>query len=348
MRKNRIINIIILIFLFQSFVFGQSNERNNNIETINTSSCVNIMGKVIDEKTGEGVEGVKVKFLNIDSENGRAIYTKTDKKGNYIFEKMGVVKGFEYELIITAGCNDIYLCNEDKYFRQTYLIKFKLKEGKNLILDTIKLKRGKRVKGVVKLRNGKKVKNFLMQIILKDRKPFDAFDEGWDVKNLGDGKFHSELLPVGEELYFVVTKIIDEEGTVYYAFEKLLKIEEDKNYDNLKLINEGRGTEIVGRITDINGKPIKGKQRITITPDNSPGISLVANKDGYFRLKDIDTGKFKFDLALQVNNRLRFFGPFKDNNKLFIKKGERMFLDIKFDELKNKIEFRVKTYRSKR
>ncbi len=351
MKRKTNFLIIIFIFLFQSFIFGQSNERNNNIETINTSSCINIMGKVIDEKTGEGVEGVHIILLNIKLSGGGYMFrARSDKNGEFILKK---VPTFErnneyYEIEVDAGCGNIHLkwCKDKIHFRQEYLIKIKPIPGKNVVLAPIKIKRGKIVRGRVRLRENKKIKDFRIYVNLVNKRDYDPLETGWIVHIERDGKFHTDVIPVEEDLLFSIESIIDEEGVRYGNFSKIIRFEKNKEYNDLEFKMPERDNEIRGKIEYYNSGNVEYKRIIELIHCGSQNnqISLTTNKDGYFIVKDFKEGRFKFYIYLLSDNikESKSFNPFKDKHRLIIKREDKIFIDIKIDVKNNKLKYYVR------
>ena len=339
--------IIAVMVVGIGFVYGnpfdQNNQRVKENDVEYAHAYTNIIGRVVDEETGKGVEGVLVRLLNTEGEYAKEMTKRTDKSGRYILENVPVFEDMEYELMIRGGCLDMNSrwCKDKTYFRQEYIVKFRLRYGRNMKIKTIKLKRGKSIRGKVKLRNGKRIKDVSIEIHLKKIKPYDSIDYGWRAYLKEDRIFVSELLPIGEELYFIVDSLEDEEGVHYGSFTKEIKLEKDKEYNDLEFIMPERNTEISGRITDINGKPIEGKQKISILPDNGYNIDIVVDRNGYFKIKEIQEGNFRFDLYLLINKKFTIINYNKQKEKIKIRRGEKIFLDIKVDTKKKAVRFSI-------
>jgi hypothetical protein len=302
---------MLMLYILGTFGFSESHS--------------NVFGRVVDEETNKGIPGIWVLITNVIGPDGK-YSAVTDDKGDFEILNVPVFKDWKYELDVSVNPNPDNI-QESDYFSQIYYTAFYLQKGKNLYLETFKIKRGISIQGNVKLWDGTPVTNGRIDIELVTSKSYDPYDHGWNAKLLNNGSFVSEPVPFDEDLEIVARYLsISQKKESYGRVIKKIRINKGDTPGDVDIIIPEINTEIKGRILDANNVPLDN-QSVKLT-SHKYLVGAGTDENGYFTLKHLEPG----DVSVRVEYRKNgmFVRSYRSGN-FDLNLGDSIWLDITVD-----------------
>ncbi len=267
-----------------------------------------IKGRVVDEITKKGVEGIVVD-INIEDWQ-----TLTDKDGYFKFEKVHIDGEYEIRVLI----------DKEPYCTETHEIKVKMEKRKIVILKDIIAKRGGAIEGTVKHSDGTPALSMSITVYAKDEIPgvYGA------VLN-EDGYFRVSRLPPDEDLK-VVAACWNVSHGCGRIFKERIRVEKDKT-KRVDFITPHELTEIFGRVTSQDGKPLRA--HLTFWKNSEDMGNLLCNAEGNYSIMAIEPGNYRIHVGYG-DEKFKISG----DKELVVKKRDKIRLDIIISE--ESIEFK--------
>jgi len=266
-----------------------------------------ISGRVVDEITGEGVEGL---IVDINIEGWQ---TLTDKNGYFKFEM--VPTGEEYEVRV--------FIDKEPYYTKIYELEIIMEKGKNIILKDIIAKRGGAIEGTIKLWDGTPVSSMSVTVYAEGEWP-GAYGGHPDE----NGYYRVSNIPAGIDLKVVVR--CPDGGNVSRGYGRIIKegirVERDMTTKGINFIIPDDPTEIYGKVSFKDGEPLKA-HLFFFKGDNEQMGDIYSDIDGNYSIKSIESGNYRMHVSF-ASGEISVSGK----KEIYVGRGNKIRIDIIISE----------------
>jgi hypothetical protein len=273
-----------------------------------------ISGRIVDEITGKGVDGIIV-TINLEDRQMR-----TDKNGFFKFENVPTDGKYEIRVIV----------DKEPYCTQTHELDIMMEEGINVVLKDIFAKRGGTIEGTIRHEDGTPVSFMTVKVFAEKEIPgvYGAVPD----KN---GYYRVPKLPPAKDL-----KVIAACWNVSTGCGRIVKegirVERDKTTKGFDFVIPDEPTCIYGKVVSREGKPLRA--HLTFWKDSEDMGNLMCDSLGSYSMRVHEPGSYRIHVGYGDEKQ-----KVSGDMRLHIRKGKRIRMDIIISE--ESIEF--KTYENK-
>lgn len=273
-----------------------------------------ISGRIVDEITGKGVEGIIV-TINLE---GRQI--RTDKNGFFKFENVPTDGKYEIRVIV----------DKEPYCTQTHELDIMMEEGKNVVLKDIIAIRGGTVEGTIRHEDGTPISFMTVKVFAEKEIPgvYGA------VPNK-DGYYRVPKLPPRKDLKVIVACWNVPRGCGRIVNEGI-RVERDKTTKGVDFVIPDEPTCIYGKVISREGKP--SRAHLTFWKDSEDMGNLMCDSLGSYSMRIHEPGSYRIHVGYGDEKQ-----KVSGDMRLHIRKGKRIRMHIIISE--ESIEF--KNYENK-
>ncbi|MBN1224154.1 MAG: carboxypeptidase regulatory-like domain-containing protein, partial [Candidatus Aminicenantes bacterium] len=232
-----------------------------------------ISGRVVDEVTGKGVQGV---YIGINIENRQML---TDRKG--CFEFHGVPTDRPYLLQV--------LIDKEPYFTRLHEVEVRMKGRKNVVLENILAGHGGAIEGMIKRWDGTPVPSMSVTVYAEDENPgvYGGVPDKY-------GHYRVPKLPPDTELRVVACCWNVSEGCGRVVKEGVL-VKKDEITKRVDLIVPYNPTQISGKVKFRDGTPLQAHLTFWKGPEEMG--NLCCDKGGNFSISALEAGNYKIHVG---------------------------------------------------
>ena len=269
-----------------------------------------VSGKVVDEITGKGVEGITVE-MNI--EGG---LTLTDKDGVFKFDKVPIDSEYEIMAVI----------DQEPYCSMIVEMNVRMKERQEVILKEIIAFRGGAIEGRIVGKDGSPVSTLSVTVYAEDEIPgvFGAVTDK-------TGYYRVSKLPPGKDLKVIAACWSISEGCGRKIREGI-RVERGKTTKGVDFVISHDPPRIYGRIISRIGKPMRAY--LTFWKGFEDLGNLLSDPDGYYSMTALETGHYRIHLGYGDEKH-----KISGDKELFLNTGDDIKMDIIISE--DSVEFKT-------
>ncbi|NIO49988.1 MAG: hypothetical protein GTN73_11245 [Candidatus Aminicenantes bacterium] len=273
-----------------------------------------ISGRIVDELTGKGVEGIII-TINLEDRQIR-----TDKNGLFKFENVPTDGKYEIRVII----------DKEPYCTQMLEFDVIMEEKKNVILKDIIAMRGGAIEGTIKEEDGTPVSSMNIKVFAENEIPgvYGACPDK-------DGFYCVSKLPPGKDLKVVAACWNVSKGCGKIVKEGI-RIEKDRTTKGVDFVIPDEPTCIYGKVVSREGKPFCA--HLTFWKDSEDMGNLMCDSLGSYSMRIHESGSYRIHVGYGDEKQ-----KVSGDMRLHIRKEKRIRMDIIIYE--ESIEF--KTYENK-
>ncbi len=258
-----------------------------------------ISGRIVDEITGKGVEGIIV-TINLEDRQIR-----TDKNGFFKFENVPTDGKYEIRVII----------DKEPYCTQTHELDIMMEEGKNVILKDIIAKRGGTIEGTIKEEDGTPVSFMTVKVFAEKEKPgvYGAVPDE-------NGYYRVSKLPPGKDLK-VIAACWNVSSGCGRIVKKGIRVKKNKTTKGFDFVILDDPTGIHGKVISREGKPLRA--HLTFWRDSEDMGNLLCDSLGNYSMRALEPGPYRIHVGYGDEKQ-----KISSDKELHVKKGKRIRMDI--------------------
>lgn len=262
-----------------------------------------LSGKIVDEITGKGVEGIIV-TINLEDWQMR-----TDKNGFFKFENVPMDGKYEIRVII----------DKEPYCTQMREFDIIMKEKKNVVLEDIIARRGGTIEGTIKDEDGNPVSFMTIKVFAEKEIPgvYGAISDK-------DGHYRVSKLPCGKDL-----KVVAACWNVSCGCGRIVKegirVEKDKTTERVDFVIIDDPTGVYGKVVSREGKPLRA--HLTFWRGSEDIGNLMSDSLGNYSMRALESGLYRIHVGYGDEKQ-----KISSDKGLHVKKGKRIRMDIIISE----------------